>query len=96
MHLDTTPLPLRDDTLLGVCEGLGLALGINPNIPRIIFSALLLWNPLIIVGLYLALGLVVAVVYWVAPDVRVPAAQAVDMSACPEPANSDNEAAHAA
>lgn len=54
------PLPLRDDTILGVCEGLGEELGFNPLWLRIALSAGLLWNPLVVVGLYFGLGLLLA------------------------------------
>ncbi|QNM82976.1 PspC domain-containing protein [Sphingomonas sabuli] len=56
---DETPLPLRSDTLLGICEAVGQELGFNPNWLRVAFSALLLWNPTVIVAAYLGLGVVV-------------------------------------
>ena len=62
-----TPLPLRRDTFLGVFEAIGQDLGINPNWLRVPFAALILWNPEVIVGLYLALGLVVAATRWFSP-----------------------------
>ncbi len=62
-----TPLPLRRDTFLGVFEAIGQDLGINPNWLRIPFAALILWNPEVIIGLYLALGLVVAATRWFFP-----------------------------
>jgi phage shock protein PspC (stress-responsive transcriptional regulator) len=65
---DRTPLPLRGDTFLGVCEGIGRELGFNPNLLRVPLAALLLWNPVAIVGSYLALGCVLAVALWVFPD----------------------------
>lgn len=60
-------LPLRGDTILGVCEAIGQDLGFNPNFLRIPFAALLLWNPVVIVGTYLALGGVVALSRWFFP-----------------------------
>jgi phage shock protein PspC (stress-responsive transcriptional regulator) len=65
-----TPLPLRRDTFLGVFEAIGQDLGINPNWLRIPFAALILWNPEVIIGLYLALGLVVAASRWFFPAER--------------------------
>jgi phage shock protein C len=56
-----TPLFNRSDTLLGVCEGLGTDLGINPNYLRIAFGVGLMWNPVIVVAAYLALGVAVYV-----------------------------------
>lgn len=61
------PLPLRGDTILGVCEAIGQDLGFNPNWLRIPFAALILWNPVVIVGLYLGLGCVVAAARWYFP-----------------------------
>jgi len=61
------PLPLRSDTFLGVFEAIGQDLGINPNWLRVPFAALILWNPEVIVGLYLGLGLVVAATRWFFP-----------------------------
>jgi len=62
-----TPLPLRGDTFLGVCEAIGQDLGFHPNWLRIPFAALILWNPVVIVGLYLGLGAVVAAARWYFP-----------------------------
>lgn len=73
MPAKATPLPFRHDTLLGVCEGLGRDLHVHPNILRIAFAMLLLWNPVMVVGTYLVLGLVLALVHWLVPDVRAEA-----------------------
>ena len=67
---DTTPLPLRGDTLLGVCEAVGQDLGINPNWLRIPFAALLLWNPVVIVGGYLGLAVIVGITRLLLPVAR--------------------------
>jgi phage shock protein C len=60
-------LPLRGDTILGVCEAVGQDLGFHPNWLRIPFGALLLWNPIVVIGTYLGLGCVVAVSRWFFP-----------------------------
>jgi phage shock protein PspC (stress-responsive transcriptional regulator) len=62
-----TPLPLRSDTFLGVFEAIGQDLGFNPNWLRVPFGALILWNPALIVGSYLALGCIVALARWFFP-----------------------------
>ena len=49
----------RDDTFFGVCEGLGQDLRINPNLIRIAFAVGVYLNPMLAVGLYFGLGLVV-------------------------------------
>lgn len=67
-------LPLRNDTFLGVCEAIGQDLGFNPNFLRVPFAALLLWNPAVIVGLYLGLGVVVAASRWFFPATNAEAA----------------------
>ncbi len=62
-----TPLPLRGDTFLGVFEAIGQDLGIHANWFRVPFAALILWNPVVIIGAYLALGCVVAAARWLFP-----------------------------
>ena len=68
-------LPFRGDTLLGVCEAIGQDLGFNPTWLRVAFAALLLWNPEVVVAIYLGLGLVVAITRWLLAD-RAPKAVA--------------------
>jgi phage shock protein PspC (stress-responsive transcriptional regulator) len=72
---DQTPLPLRNDTILGVCEAIGREFGFNPNWLRIAFCAPIYWNPGLVFGTYLALGLVVLVTRYAYPD-RKPEAPA--------------------
>lgn len=60
-------LPLRNDTMLGVCEGLGEEFGFNPNFLRLAFAGLFYWNPVAVVGTYLALGLALALARWLCP-----------------------------
>ena len=61
------PLPLRGDTFLGVFEALGQDLAINPNWLRVPFAAALLWNPEVVVGIYFALAVAVALSRWLVP-----------------------------
>lgn len=56
-----TPLPLRNDTLLGVCEAIGQDFRFNPLWLRLAFIAPLFVAPLMTVAVYLLLGAVVAV-----------------------------------
>jgi phage shock protein C len=56
---DTTALPLRTHTLLGVCEAVGEDFGFNPIFLRVPFSMVVLYSPTIAIGAYLALGLIV-------------------------------------
>jgi phage shock protein PspC (stress-responsive transcriptional regulator) len=97
MQADTTPLPYRHDTLFGVCEGLGRTLGINPNILRIVFGILLLWNPVVVACAYVGCGVLLALVHWLVPDVRAELlSQQVERGGPGEAANCDRESARAA
>jgi phage shock protein C len=78
-----TPLPLRDDTLLGVCEALGEDFGFNPLWLRIALAVGLLWNAYAIVGIYLAAAVIVGASRLLFPKPRVAAASA---NASAEPA----------
>ncbi|MEP7316232.1 MAG: PspC domain-containing protein [Sphingomicrobium sp.] len=55
-----TPLPLRNDTILGVCEAVGQDFGFNPLWLRLAFIAPLFWQPVYTFAAYLLLGAVVA------------------------------------
>lgn len=56
-----TPLLLRNDTMLGVCTGLGDDFGFNPNYLRVLIASLFLVSFKIAIGIYLALGLALAI-----------------------------------
>lgn len=58
----------RDDTFLGVCEALGEDFGFNPLYLRVTLGVLILWNPAMVIGAYLALGAIVALSRWVYPS----------------------------
>ncbi len=88
-----TPLPLRDDTLLGVCEGLGEEFGFNPNYLRIVVGSLVLFDITLAVVAYLGLGLALAIGRLMFPPnshpvaksaAGQPVAQANDSAAAPE------------
>ena len=57
----------RNDTMLGVCEAIGQDFGFHANWLRIAFCGAFFFSPMFVVGAYLALGLVVAVVRLVLP-----------------------------
>ena len=65
---DSTPLPFRNDTLLGVCEAIGRELGFNPTWLRVAFAALLFADPVAVVAAYVGLGLAVAAILWLIRD----------------------------
>ncbi len=60
MDANATPLPLRNDTILGVCEAIGQDFGFNANWLRLAFIAPIFFAPVAAVGTYLGLGVVVA------------------------------------
>lgn len=66
-----TALPLRNDTFLGVCEAIGRDFGFNPDWLRIAFAAVFMASPMIVVGAYLGLGVLVAATRVAVPDKRI-------------------------
>jgi phage shock protein C len=59
MEQAPTNLILRNDTILGVCQGIGDDFGFSPMLLRVPFAVCLLLNPYIVVGTYLGLGALV-------------------------------------
>jgi phage shock protein C len=84
--MTTTATEPKPDNLLGICNALGEDFGFNPLWLRIALGAGILWNPLAVVGAYLALGVVVLATRWFFPD-RKPAEQPAP--ALPDVANED-------
>lgn len=76
----TTPLPLRNDTILGVCEAVGRDFGFNPLWLRLAFIAPLFFAPTMTIAAYFALGALVGVTNWFAPD-KPASEQVVDAKA---------------
>lgn len=67
----THTLPLvRDDTLFGVCHALGEDFGFNPNYLRVTLGVLLIWNPVAVIGTYLALALAMTAMRLIVPNPR--------------------------
>jgi phage shock protein PspC (stress-responsive transcriptional regulator) len=63
-----TPLPLRSDTILGVCQAIGEDFGFNPNFLRITLCVLVIWSPMVSFAIYFGLGLLVAASRLLFPD----------------------------
>jgi phage shock protein C len=82
MQESQAALPMRDHTVLGVCEGLGEDFGFNPIYLRIVFAALLVWQPVYVIGAYLALGLLVLISRLLVPTRRAarPAERAKELA----------------
>ncbi|MCW2349106.1 PspC domain-containing protein [Sphingobium sp. B12D2B] len=76
----------RPDTLLGICQAIGEDLGINPTWVRAALACGAFFNLAATVGIYLGVGLVVAVSRWLFPAPSRPIADVVVV---------DAEAAHA-
>lgn len=72
----TRNLFLRDDTFFGVCEALGEDFRFNANYLRVALGVGLLWNPLAMIGIYAALGVVVLVSRLLVRNPRVASAAA--------------------
>lgn len=60
MQDDRGNLFTRNDTMFGVCEGLGEDFGFNPIYLRLAFAVFLIPFPAQVIGAYLALGMLVA------------------------------------
>ena len=78
-----TALPLRNDTLLGVCEAIGQDFGFHPNWLRIALGSLVMMSPLAAFGIYFGLGAIVGLSRLIAPQRAVPAAPDVISEARP-------------
>lgn len=74
----------RDDTLLGVCFALGEDFGFNPVYLRVLLAVIVLWSLPAALGAYAALGTLVAVSRWIAPD-PLPGVAAAEAPDCVEP-----------
>jgi phage shock protein C len=89
-------LPLRSDTILGVCEAIGQDFGFNPLYLRLIFAGLFYFNPPLVIGTYLALGAGVALARWLYPVSTPAVAQPAANSAAPAADNEDSVSSLAA
>ena len=81
--------PAKPDDLLGICAAIGEDLGFNPLWLRVAFGAGILWNPAVIVGTYLALGLVVLAMRLLFPDRKPVESDVPGLAALPEAANTE-------
>ena len=88
---ETQPaLPLRDHTVLGVCEGLGEDFGFNPLWLRLLLASFLIWKPVEVIAVYFALGLLVMISRLLVPS-RRRTAVAAEIEARVEAANANAE-----
>jgi phage shock protein C len=87
-------LPMRSHTILGVCEAIGEDFGFNPTFLRVPFAAIVLYSPMIAIGAYLGLGVVVLASRLLFPKRKAPAV--VEAGAVGAAANEQREMARAA
>lgn len=59
----------RDDTFLGICEGIGQDFGFHPNLLRVTLACLCFFYPVPVLATYFGLGLMVFATRWMAPNV---------------------------
>jgi phage shock protein C len=91
-QVNQVALPLRSHTILGVCEAVGEDFGFNPVLLRIPFAASVVYSPMLAIGAYLGLGLVV-----LASRLLFPKAKATEaVVAEPQAADEQREYAKAA
>jgi len=81
---------LRNDTIFGVCEGIGQEFGFNANYLRAALCALLYFNAAAVIASYFAVGAAVALSRWLYPVPR-PAASPRQAAQLEAPALADNE-----
>jgi len=63
------PFPLaRDDTLFGVCQALGEDFGFNPFYLRLALGVALIWNPVAVIGGYLAAAVAITLLRLIVRD----------------------------
>ncbi len=83
-------LPLRSHTIFGVCEGIGEDFGFNPLFLRVPLAAIVLFSPMLAVGTYFALGLVVLASRLIFPKAKPVGAVSVEAS-FPAAARADDD-----
>ena len=87
MENQNSSLIARDDTMLGICQGIGEDFGFNPLYLRAALSVALFWNPAAVFAVYAALGVLVLFSRLVFPNPRL--APAVAAAAAPAAAEPD-------
>ena len=92
MTTQNASLFTRDDTMLGICQGVGEDLGFNPNWLRAALALGLFFSPWGTISAYLALGVVVLASRLLFPARgRRSADVAVEAAAAPAVAQNDAE-----
>lgn len=81
----------RDDTIFGVCQALGEDFGFNPVLLRVTFALALFWNAKLVIGVYLALGVVVLISRLLVRNPRMAAEPEELVAVEAVPARADND-----
>lgn len=78
----------RPDTMLGICEAVGRDLGFAPNILRLALGISVMFNPLLVLAIYAALGVAVFAtrMLWPSRAAATPVAIAAEPQAANDPA----------
>jgi len=95
-QVNQVALPLRSHTILGVCEAVGEDFGFNPVFLRILFAASVMWSPMVAIGAYLGLGVVVMASRLLFPRVQGEASSGEAIVEQEVPANEQRELKKAA
>jgi phage shock protein C len=80
----------RNDTMLGICEAVGRDLGFNPNLLRAALGLTLLFQPVLVLSTYAAMGVVVLASRLIFPEPRA-AADSIAVDAAAVSADNDAE-----
>ena len=80
-------LPFRSHNILGVCEGIGEDFGFNPIWLRVPFAASVLFSPMIAIGAYFGLGVVVLASRLLFPKAKAAKAVEAEVTSQAVPAN---------
>ena len=88
-HDQNVALPLRSQTVLGVCEAIGEDFGFNANYLRVLLGAVVVFNIWAALAAYLGLGLVVLASRMLFPKVK--AGNPAEVRSAPVHANSELE-----
>lgn len=66
---DTARQPAKDN-LFGICNAVGEDLGVNPLWPRLVFATTFIFDPVVVIASYFALGAFILVARLVFPRAR--------------------------
>ena len=91
----TTALPLRDHTILGVCEAIGEDFGFNPTFLRVPLAACVLVSIKYAIAGYLVLGVIVLVSRLMFPKPKVETVPTVATQVEPSSSSANSEGAEA-